>query len=225
MKTARAPRRLPRLLPALAVAVGLSAAGPAACGEIYKWVDRNGALQFGDRPPPGQKVEPLAQDDGAQARAKAAEPAAAPYTREAYDRLVRAGADRPPPEPPRGASARSRCQARLAWSRERFRACGYDYDATLRAVARDFRYRLIRIPDDEVNAVAIVFADLERLKAGPLDERSAFPGLLDVKTADAVIYIWANAGAKEREKIRQHVEPPPDAIGRRQKQNDEDRLP
>lgn len=41
----------------LLVALLLAAAG--ASGQQYKWVDRNGRVQYGDTPPPGVSAQPL----------------------------------------------------------------------------------------------------------------------------------------------------------------------
>lgn len=43
---------------ALLLALALCAAG-ASAGDLYRWVDAEGRVQFGDAPPPGVKAEKL----------------------------------------------------------------------------------------------------------------------------------------------------------------------
>lgn len=55
-------------LPALPISLGIALAALAApaAGEVFKWVDTNGVVTYGDRPPPtASKVRPL---DEANAR-------------------------------------------------------------------------------------------------------------------------------------------------------------
>jgi hypothetical protein len=61
----------------LLMALLLAAAGASA--QQYKWVDRNGRVQYGDTPPPGASATPLRRPSGSAApAAPAAEAKAAP---------------------------------------------------------------------------------------------------------------------------------------------------
>lgn len=59
----------------LLMALLLAAAGASA--QQYKWVDRNGRVQYGDRPPPGVSATPLRRPSGTAAPAPAAPDAGA----------------------------------------------------------------------------------------------------------------------------------------------------
>ncbi|MGH8669737.1 MAG: DUF4124 domain-containing protein [Burkholderiales bacterium] len=54
----------------LLMALLLAAAGASA--QQYKWVDRNGRVQYGDTPPPGVSATPLRRPSGTAAPASAA---------------------------------------------------------------------------------------------------------------------------------------------------------
>ena len=56
--------------------VALAAFAAAAYAQQYKWVDRNGRVQYGDTPPPGVNARPLRGSTRPPAPAPAAEEAA-----------------------------------------------------------------------------------------------------------------------------------------------------
>ncbi|MBS0510778.1 MAG: DUF4124 domain-containing protein [Proteobacteria bacterium] len=83
-------RRLPvsrRALPAL-VAWGLALCAPALAGDaIYRWVDRDGRVNYGSQPPPGVKAEMLERGGVTVVPAAPARPAEAADTTRRIERL------------------------------------------------------------------------------------------------------------------------------------------
>lgn len=59
------------LLLAVAAAFAAVALAHASFAQQYKWVDKNGRIEYGDTPPPGAKATPLRKPSGGPAPAAA----------------------------------------------------------------------------------------------------------------------------------------------------------
>ncbi|APV51604.1 hypothetical protein BWI17_19055 [Betaproteobacteria bacterium GR16-43] len=44
---------------AIAFAAAIALASPWVAAQVYKWVDENGKVQYGEQPPPGAKATPI----------------------------------------------------------------------------------------------------------------------------------------------------------------------
>lgn len=64
-------------LPLNALILGLAVTLPAAAGQLYKWTDANGRVQYSDTPPADRKAESVKSSGGSSIGAAAPPPTAA----------------------------------------------------------------------------------------------------------------------------------------------------
>jgi len=131
---------------------------------------------------------------------------AAPYTQEAYNRIGKVVKEYPAQTPSVTAAPIDRHRASTEYFREVFKRAGYDWDATIRAVANDLKNKTNKIPlvqpepDEEPsstnreNVATMVIVLMSYMKSHCEYDHVNCLGLFDSQTSEAVKWLWGNTG-------------------------------
>jgi hypothetical protein len=121
---------------------------------------------------------------------------AAPYTQEAYGNINRVLKEYPAPTPGVNVAPIDKHKASLEYFREVFYRAGYDWDATIRAVADDVKNNSGRIPTRGENVATMVIVLMSYMKSHCEYDQVDCLALFDSSTSDAVKWLWRNTRFK-----------------------------
>ena len=120
----------------------------------------------------------------------------APYTKEAYDKIDKASKDIKLPQIKQDATSEERYRLVLDSQREAFRKAGYDFDASIRKIAKDLQNNRSIIPKNEITILNVIIISLHFMKSQCDYEKFDYLVLFDKKTSIAVQYILSHTEFK-----------------------------
>ena len=132
---------------------------------------------------------------------------AAPYTQEAYNSIGKVLKEYPAPAPSVTAPPLARHRASTEYFREVFKRAGYDWDATIRAVANDLKNKTNKIPlvrqnpDEEPsstnreNVAMMVIVLMSYMKSHCKYDHVICLDLFDSQTSEAIKWLWGSTGS------------------------------
>jgi hypothetical protein len=119
----------------------------------------------------------------------------APYTEDAYNKIVQASKNIKPPEFGRETPEKEKLRILLEHHRKIFKLAGYDYDATLRKTAEDLKNNPGKVRDrlnekNNMNAAKMTMLTLALVREQCDLAGINFLDYFDKKTAEAIKTIW-----------------------------------
>ena len=119
---------------------------------------------------------------------------AVPYTVEAYAKIKEAQKSYKPSRPAKDANPDEKLKAGIDMFRDVYRLAGFDFDMTIRQVAKDLKNGTLKtIPNGE-NVVTMIIVSLSYVKSHCEYEKVNCLSFFDSKTTEAVQWLWENTG-------------------------------
>ena len=121
---------------------------------------------------------------------------AAPYTKEAYEKLEEAQKIYKPSYPGKDSTLAEKQKASINMFRDLFKQAGFDFDATIRQIAKDLENKTVTIPKNGQNVITMIIVLLSYVKSHCEYEKVDCLSFFDPKTSEAVQWLWKNTGFK-----------------------------
>lgn len=119
-----------------------------------------------------------------------------PYTKEAYDKIDKAGKEIKLPKIKQDATNEEKYRLAIDIHREAFRKAGYDFDASIRKIAKDLQSNRNPIPKNEITSFNMVIVSLHFMKSQCDYDKVDYLVFFDKETAIAVQYILSHTEFK-----------------------------